>query len=268
MSKEENLLKAWCERDEVDYELVKALKVKISPLLEEAHRRHGSEFDRVFLEQKSGTDLRLDNSARLFNILHKKLDRNKFTNEDIKAISLHLEFLPLVEGFFATQINFLAFTLTANGYNFYSTRRRNNIIFLDEIEGEDLACRIRFLKNNGFTELAKNENRIRTLRNSVAHVFYEIDPNGDVRIGKGKTTSKAYDEYYDYLRSIAFAVHNIQNLFYYKYFGSLSPMDIERIKNVKLEKVKCTCGNVNLLPDDRRVLGLQFKCTKCKKPIS
>jgi hypothetical protein len=268
VNKEGKLLKAWCIRDEVDYKFVKTLKGKFFPLLEEAHKRQGSAFDRMFLEQKKGTAIRLDNSARLLNILHKKLDQNKFTAEEIKALSLHLEFLPLVEGFFATQINFLIFTLIANGHNFYSTRKRNSIIFLDEIEREDLACRIRFLKKNGFSELAKNENRIRKLRNSAAHVFYEIDSSGDVRIGNEKVSPKAYDKYYDYMRNIAFAVHNIRNLFYFKHFASLSPTEIERIKNVKLEKVKCICGNVNLLPNDRRVLGQQFKCTKCNRPIS
>src|SRR3990170_8841015 len=140
MSQEEKLLKEMCRKDEIDYKLAKALQRKISPLLEEAHKRQGSAFDRMFLEQKKGTDLRLDNSARLLNILRNKLDRNKLTAEEIKAISLHLEFLPLVEGFFATQINFLIFTLIANWHDFYSTWKRSNITFLDDIEQEDLAC--------------------------------------------------------------------------------------------------------------------------------
>jgi hypothetical protein len=267
LSQEEKLLEAWCAKDEIIYEFVKILKEKIFLLLEEAHRRQGSAFDRVFLEQKKGTDLRMDNSARLLNILHTKIDRKKLTNEEIKAISLHLEFLPLVEGFFATQINFLIFTLIANGHDFYSKWKRSNITFLDDIEQEDLANKIGFLKKNGFAELAKDESSIRKLRNGSAHVFYEIAPNGGIQIGQEIVSQKAYDEYYDYLRSIAFAVHNIQKLFYFKHFASLSAKDMERIRNVKLEEVNCTCGNVNLLPDDRNVLGQQFTCTKCKKPL-
>jgi hypothetical protein len=124
LSQEEKLLKEMCKKDDVDYELAKALQGKVFPLLEEAHRRQGSAFDRVLLEQKKGTEIRLNNSARLLSILHNKLDRNKFTTEEIKAVCLHLEFLPLVEGFFATQINFLVFTLIANGHDFYSTRKK------------------------------------------------------------------------------------------------------------------------------------------------
>ncbi len=157
--------------------------------------------------------------------------------------------------------------LTANGHNFYSKRKRADVTFLDEIEQEDLACRISFLKKNGFEEVAKNENSIRKLRNSSAHIFYEIDAFGDVQIGEEKITSKTYDEYYDYLRTFAFAVHEIRNLFYFENFARLSPSDMDRIRNVRLEKVKCSCGNVNLLPDDRNVLGQHFICTKCKKPI-
>jgi len=191
-----------------------------------------------------------------------------FTKEEIKALSLHLEFLPLVEGFFATQINFLIFTLIANGNDFYSTRKKSNIVFLDDIEREDLASRIRFLKNNGFAELSKKQDKIRNLRNSAAHVFYEIEPKGDIRIGKGKVSAKSYDVYYEHLRNIAFAIYNTQKLFYFKTFNSLSPADIERIKNVKLEEVKCSHGHVNLLPDDRKVRGQQFRCTKCNEVIS
>ncbi len=268
MSKEEKLLKEWCKRYEVDYKLAKALKGKIFPLLEEAHSRQGSVFDRVLLEQKKGTENRLNNSKRLLEILHNKLDRNKFTTEEIKAISVHLEFLPLVEGFFATQINFLIFTLIANGHDFYSTRKGKYAKTFDEIEEVDLAFKMKFLKEHNFAELVKNEHRIHKLRNSVAHVFYEIEPNGDLKFGKEKVSSKNYAEYYDYLRNIAFAVHNIQNLYYLKQVTSLSPTEKERIKRVKLEEVKCTCGYVNFLPEDRMVLGQHFTCTKCKKTIN
>lgn len=270
LRQEENLLKEWCERDEVDFGLAVALQEKFLPLLEEAHRKQGSTFDRVFLEQKKGTEIRISNSARLLNILYQKLDHAKFTTKEIKAISLHNEFLPLVEGFFATEINFLILTLIANGYDFYSTWKRKSLNLFDGLEGieeEDLSTRVFFLKNTLFPELAKDERIIRKLRNSVAHLFYEINPNGDVRIGGEKVSSQEYAEYYDYLRNVAFAMLYARNIFYTKQFASLSIAETERIKNIQIQQVRCSCGYVNLLPEDRISSGQQFTCTKCNKPL-
>lgn len=266
MSQEEKLLKGWCKIHEVDYELAKALKQKIFPLLEEAHNKKGNTFDRKLLEQKKGTDIRLNNSERLLKILP-KLDRNKLTKEEVTAICLHLEFLTLFEGFFATQINFLIFALIANGHDFYSTRKGKYAKTFDEIEEVDFAFKIKFLKEHNFAELVKNERGIRRLRNSVAHVFYEIEPNGDIRISNEKVSSKDYAKCYDYLRNIAFAIQDIRNLYYLRLVTSLSPTEKEKILRTKLEEVLCGCGYVNLLPEYRNFLEEQFTCTKCGKTI-
>ncbi len=266
MSQEEKLLKGWCKIHEVDYKLAKALKQKIFPLLEEAHNKKGNTFDRKLLEQKKGTDIRLNNSERLLKILP-KLDRNKLTKEEVTAICLHLEFLTLFEGFFATQINFLIFALIANGHDFYSTRKGKYAKTFDEIEEVDFAFKIKFLKEHNFAELVMNERGIRRLRNSVAHVFYEIEPNGDIRISNEKVSSKDYAKCYDYLRNIAFAIQDIRNLYYLRLVTSLSPTEKEKILSTKLEEVLCVCGYVNLLPEYRNFLEEQFTCTKCGKTI-
>lgn len=267
MNNEEKLLNEWCKKEDIDFVLAKTLKKKIFPLLEEAHNKQGSTFDRTFLEQKKGTEIRLKNSERLLKILP-KLDQKKFTKEERTAISLHLEFLMLVEGFLATQVNFLIFTLVSIGHDFYSTRSGKYVKTLEEIEEADFAFKLKFLKEHNFSELAKNEHRIRKLRNSVAHVSYEIDPTVGVRIGNEKVSEKDYAEYYEYIRNASFAINMIRNLYYLRLLASLSPIQRERIDQAKLEEVKCVCGYVNLLPDDRRALGLQFKCTKCNRPIS
>ena len=267
MNQEEKLLKEWCKTNNVDYVLAKALSRKILPLLAEARRRCGDTFDRVLLEQKRGTEIRLSNSERLRRILHNKLDPNKFSHGEVRAISLHIEFLMMVEGFFATQINFLIFTLIANGHDFYSVRNGRYAKTFGEIEKEDLAYKMKFLKEHNFTELVKNEKRIRNLRNSIAHVFYEIESNGDVKIGKETISEKNYDEYYGYLRDIANIIHYIQTRYYQIFMDSLSPEEKGRLTHVKLDKIKCSCGYENLLPQDRIIRGQQFRCTNCNKPI-
>jgi hypothetical protein len=252
---------------EIDFELAKTLKQKIFPLLEEAHSKKGNIFDRMLVEQKKGTEIRLNNSERLLKILH-KVDRSKLTTEEITAITLHLEFLILFEGFFATQINFLIFTLIANGHDFYSTRKGKYVRSFDEIEETDFSFRMKFLKEHNFIELFNNEREIRKLRNSVAHAFYEIESNGDIKIDNEKVSSENYAKYYDYLRNIAFAVYDIRNVYYLRLITSLSPTEKEKIMSTKLEEVLCSCGYVNLLPEFRNFLEEQFTCTKCGKTIS
>lgn len=265
MTQENNLLKTWCQRDQIDYVLANALKNKIFPLLEEAHKQHAKSFDRAFLEQKKGMRIREENSARLLNILHTKLDPKNFTLQERQALSLHLEFLPLVEGFFATQINFLIFLLIADKHDFFSVRKERYVKTLSEIEEEDLANKLKFLKEHNFPELSKDDSTIRKLRNGAAHVFYEIDSNNILIIKKEKIEKRTYDFAYDQLRNIAFAIQNITNLFYVLHMQSLSPQQIEDIKTVNLEEVTCTCGYVNLLPDNRKTINQKFNCTKCNE---
>jgi hypothetical protein len=264
---QEEILKIWCEGDKIDYEIVKILKEKIYPLLENAHKIQGDSFDRALLEQKIGTEIRLNNSANLVNILHRKLDPNKFSKKDVKTLSLHLEFLPLVEGFFAIQINFLIFVLIADNHDFYLTRQERYAKSLDEIEGEDIAYKLKFLKNHNFPELSANEKVIRKIRNSAAHLFYEITDEGNFKVNQDEISEKSYNEFYDYLRNIAVGIQNIQNLFYMTHMTSLSLEQIKRLDNVVLEKIKCKCGYINLLPNDRKTLGRKYFCTKCEKPI-
>lgn len=269
MGEEKNILEEWCEKDQLDPNLVIPIVKKTCLLLEEAHRKQGSNFDRVLLEQKKGTDIRLENSARLVNILHGKIDKTKLklTAQEVTALSLHNEFLPLVEGFFSTQVNFLILTLTATGVVYKSKWKKGVIEGIAEIEEEELASRIKFLKNNQYPEFDKGSTVIRGLRNSTGHVFYELADNGDIIIDGDRICSSDYNAYYDYLRTISFAVYYARILFYGVHFGNLSPTDIKRIEKVKLEEVKCSCGYINLLPSDRATLAVKFTCSKCKNPI-
>lgn len=155
MESEDKILEEWCKESSLNYELALSLKNLMLPLLENAHRKLGYLFDRVYLEQKEGADLRLENSATLLRILY-KIDQNLFSPEEVKTISLHLEFLPLVEGFYSTQINFLIFVLIANGHDFKPSKKGQAIITLPEIEKVDLAKRLKFLRKQGFKQLIIN----------------------------------------------------------------------------------------------------------------
>lgn len=155
MSNYDEILKTLCEKEDVDYHLAGKLKEKIFPLLEEAHRRIGYRFDKAFLEQKRGMDIRFANS-RMILLLLRKLKPQEFSVEERKAISLHLEFLTLFEGLFATQINFLTFILIANGHNLRSARKATYVKTLGDIEKLSFAKKLRFLKKHDFEKLIGN----------------------------------------------------------------------------------------------------------------
>lgn len=268
MDNEDKVLEEWCKNEGLDYLLALSLKDAVFPLLEEAHKKLGSLFDRLYLEQKTGIETRLENSAQLLKILY-SLDKNKFSPEEVKAVSLHLEFLPLVEGFFSTQIDFLIFILLANGHDLYSSRKGEYAKTLGEIEEVDLAFKLKFLKEHGFKELIKEESIFRHLRNSVAHMSYEIEPNCNVEIGNIIVTGENYTKLYEYLRKFSFSIFNIQKLYYEKYMESLKPEDITRIQNHKLTEVVCgNCGYINLAVASSHVLGFEpTLCAKCLKEL-
>lgn len=233
-------------------------KSKDISLLENAHKGNIHSFDRAFLEQKKGIDTRLENSGIIMTLLA-KMKPNEFSIQERKALSLHLEFLTLFEGFFATQINFLIFALIANGCKFYSSLKRKNIEFLNDIEGEPLKIRIKFLRQHGFKTLITGKIGVE-LRNSVAHLFYEIEDDGTVKIGRRRISENTYTKLYDNLRDISQSLHFIAALFYQRYAS---------MPTTEFEEIKCACGYVNLIAKNRTVLGPEpLTCTKCKKYLA
>jgi len=188
----------------------------IFPLLEEAHRRLGHRFDKAIIEHRKGTQIRIDNSRRIFLLLRKLKPEDFSIEEGAGAITLHLEYLTLVEGLFATQINFLIFTLIANGHDLYSTRKGRYVRNIADIEEVNLAFRLRFLREHGF-EIVANGVDIQ-LRNGVAHLFYEIYSSGTIKVGKKRITQAEYDRLYEKLRNVSYAL-DLVNLIYYRRFA-------------------------------------------------
>lgn len=203
-----------CKEYEVDYGLVKKLKAKVFPILEKAHENLGYRFDKAYVEQRKGAQIRLANSG-VIQLILRKLKPQSFSERERKIIGLHLEYLSLVEGFFAIQVNFLVFTLIANGYYLYSSFHRKNVKKLDDIEEVRFALKLKFLRKHGFMIVANKPNA--KLRNSVAHLFYYIDDDGTVRFGNQKITQEKYARLYDRLRNVSFGLHLVA-LAYYRRF--------------------------------------------------
>jgi hypothetical protein len=264
MTNEDEILKNRCQISQVDYALTNRLKTKIFPLLEEAHIRQGYLFDKAFLEQLKGTIIRLENAGRLMQILP-KLNPKAFAPIEARAIALHLEFLPVCEGYFTPQINFLVFVLIANGHDLYSTYRGKYVKTLDAIEEIDLAFKLKFLKEHGFDELTKPEKNFRQLRNSIAHLFYQIDTNGDLKIEKKPMSSEDYTELYFHLRNVAMGIEAIEWLYYRRF--AIPQASLEQIRKIDFEEIICNCGYGNLAPKDRKTLKLSIQCTNCGKPL-
>lgn len=216
MNNDDKILENWCKEEEIDYQLASKLKAKIFPLLEGAHQKLGYRFDKAFVEQRKGTQIRIDNSKTILSLLHKKLKPQFFSIEERAAITLHLEYLTLVEGLFATEINFLIFILIANGHDLYSTRKGNYVKTPGDIEEVNLAFRLKFLRAHGFRMVTKRVDV--KLRNSVAHLFYEIDKSGTIKVGRKRITQAEYSKLYEKLRNVSYALHLI-NLLYYKRFA-------------------------------------------------
>ena len=215
----EETLERWCKKDRVSYHVASKLKAKLFPLLEEAHRKLGYRFDKAVIEHAKGSEVRLYNSAMLVSLLHDKMKPSDFSIEERRMLTLHLEYLPSIEGYLASQINFLVFTLIANGHDLYSTRKGDYTKSLKDIEEVNLAFKLKFVREHGFGRLIANKVDT-TLRNSIAHLFYEITEDGTIEIGKKKIPKAQYVKLYHDIRNISFALHYITRLYYTRFATS------------------------------------------------
>lgn len=248
------ILKKWCIEWEVPYPFAERLKGTVFPLLEGAHNRIGFNFDRIFLEQKEGVELRHENSERIMLLLRNKIVPQNFSAEEREVIGLHLEYMTTVEGFLAPEVNFLIFLIIANGHNFKIAQDKYAKTMRD-IEKSNFSKKMEFLGKHGFRELSKNKDRILSLRNSAAHLFYKIDKKGGLNVGKNKITRENYDKLYDYLRNTAVSLHLIR-LLYYRRFESLP--------TPKYKMTPCKCGYENLVPIGKRPKnGAPWRCSNC-----
>ena len=259
VNNDDAILEKWCKEWEVPYNFARLLKGTVCPLLEEAHNKSGFRFDKAFLEQKEGTDLRLANSKRILLLLKKLIPENYPADERI-VIELHLEYMTTVEGLLAPQINFLVFLLIANGYSFGLTGDGQCARTLRDIEKANFSKKFKFIGRHGFRELSKNKDAILSLRNSAAHMFYEINGKGNIKVGQRKITEEKYAKLYDYLRNVAISLHLLM-LLYYRKFASFP--------SLKLKKIKCVCGYENLVPTVKKFSGNKdaFRCTRCNRKI-
>lgn len=258
MDTDNQLLEKWCNEWEVPYSFTVKLKGIFFPLLDGAHTRIGAELDRAFLEQNEGTEIRHDNSKRIMDLLKGKLNPGSFSSRENWAISLHLEYMTLVEGFLAPEINFLVLVINQNGHQFEISKE----IFaktMRDIEKASFSKKFEFIGKHGFKELSKRKHEILMLRNSAAHRFYQIDPQGCIIIGAKKTTEEGYAKLYDYLRNVAISLYLIKRI-YYKRF--------EAVPKVKLKKVKCVCGYTNLIPAVEMPKNCSLRCTFCGRILS
>lgn len=258
MNEEDKLLKDFCKKEEIDFQLAKKLKAKIFPLLEEAHKKLGYKFDKAINEQRTGTEIRHDNTITVFGLLQ-KLKPEPLSKKEKWAIALHMEYLTLVEGVFSTQLNFLIFLLIANGHDLYSTRKGGYVKTLKDIEEVNLSFRLKFLREHGFGNLISNKVDTK-LRNSIAHLFYEVDENDNIKVGKKRISHEQYSKAYTNLRHVSHSLHHI-NWLYYKRFESVSLP-----KSLKFSKVKCSCGYENIVPNLKPPPNVEpLTCTKCGK---
>lgn len=211
------ILEKRCAEEGLDYRLASQLKAKIFPLFDEAHRRLGYRFDKAYMEQIAGTKIRRENSKRI-NLLLRKLKTEPFSVEERVIISLHLEYLMLVEGMFAPEINFLIFTLIANGRDFCPTRKGKKVKTLSDIEKVNLVSRLDFLRKQGFGIITKKINV--KLRNSIAHLFYQIEENGNMKVDTKEITQEEYAKLYASLRNISFSLHLVSLRYYNKFVST------------------------------------------------
>lgn len=214
MLNDDDILKTRCNEETLDYSLAIELKKKIFPLLDKAHNIWGDNFNKEFVQYLRGRKIRNNNAEILIGIRY-KLDKHKsdFTLKERASITLHIEYLPLLEGMFSNSINFLIFILIRNHHDFYySGNYANN---MTSIERATIEEKINFLNTHDFSII--DEKIDRKLRHSTAHMFYEIKEDGITYVeGIAKDVNLAYQE----LRQVAFVLHLIYEVYYRRFVAN------------------------------------------------
>lgn len=222
---DDSLLRKWCIEEEVDYSLACKIKSKIFPLLESAHKKLGYRFDKAIAEQIDGTRIRFENIKRIAVLLNKiEVTPNlEVSPEERAANFLHLLYLPMVEGPFSAGVNFVIFTLIANGHDLYVPWKNKYAKSFSDIESVSLSMRLKFLREHKLG-IISNKCKI-NLRNSIAHLFYRMKENGATYVGKEKID---FHSVYKNLMHAAHSVNLIFRLYYRRFQTKYSKVGMKR----------------------------------------
>lgn len=205
------ILKRWCDEEDVDYNIALELKEKYLPLLDFAHKMLGDIFDEIFWIYRKGSQLRVDNTKRIIQLLNNMgRIRPQLTPNELAVMALHFQYLPISEGLLMSEINFLIYTLTVNNKKFIAYGEEKN--FIDEIEKVPFGPKVKFLREQSFNIISDNIDV--KLRNSIAHMFYEISKDGRIFV-EGVPIN--IERVYYMLRNIAYSLHLVRRLYYRRF---------------------------------------------------
>lgn len=205
-------LKDQCKEYDADYEIAEVIFSEYYPHIESVHEILGSVFDQIIVRDWEGTKIR---HANVLNLLHMRKASESMAfwlkHEILAIFSLHLEYLPLIEGLFQPEMNFLIYTLSNNVKPF--RYRGEERIQLDEIEEVPLGLKIAYLRDNNFFKIITESIDVK-LRNSIAHMFYQITKEGKILV-EGYEIS--LDDEYSKGREIALSLFLTRKIFYERF---------------------------------------------------
>jgi hypothetical protein len=165
--------KIQCQEDGIDYLIAYQIAQEYFPILIKSYEILGKElFKTLFWYEKEGDDIRMKNWKNINTIFNKIIKQDKLNKEEKLIINLHITYLTFIEGIFAPNLNYLVWHTINNGYDFTLYKRK--IINYEEVIECTLGQKINFLKKNKKFNII-TENVDVNLRNSVSHLYYEIE---------------------------------------------------------------------------------------------
>jgi len=206
------VLKEQCEEFDVDCSIAEEIFSEYYPFIDSVHQLLGATFDQIIVRDWKGTLIRHANVWNLLQMRKASEGMAFWLKHDILALfSLHLEYLPLIEGLFQPEINFLIYTLS-NSFKPFKYRKEERIQ-LDEIEEVPLGPKIAHLRNNNVFKTITDRIDV-GLRNSIAHMFYQITKEGKI-IVEGKEI--AYESEYSNVRELSLSLFLTRKIFYERF---------------------------------------------------
>lgn len=162
-----------------DYELIKE---SLSPLMEC--------IDNQVIFDVIGESIRLQ-TKRLYNTFDvlSIISKSKSSlNPKEYSTLLLMSYLSLSEGHYSEFIQLVSYLLVKNHHDIYNPYTTEFVKKYGDLEKIPFFIKLKFVKNHGFKNLLKTFDK--KLRNSIAHMTYEVDENGYVSYNKTKLSQE------------------------------------------------------------------------------
>lgn len=128
------------------------------------------------------------------------INKMKGLTKKQKSIMLLMEYLAISESIFSEFVQFITFILIKNHHDIYHPYGMKFVTRFEELDKIPLFIKLPFLDRHEFKEVTSGFDR--KLRNSIAHMKYDVGDNGEIQLNDGKLEQVELETKFDDLLGV------------------------------------------------------------------